>query len=119
MRWGLDLLLSLAGLLLGIITVLGWITGWEGMVVGLLVVVAALAPTLVSTTAAKDFAVAQVNDRILGNVAIGGVSLGWFTPTEASAIAVLYSLFQFQQGRHEGFRDIPPAELAEMSLFIG
>jgi hypothetical protein len=37
MRWGLDLLLSLVGLILGFATVSGWIVGWEGMGVGLLI----------------------------------------------------------------------------------
>jgi hypothetical protein len=37
MRWGLDLLLSLVGILLGIVSVMGWIAGWEAFAVGLLV----------------------------------------------------------------------------------
>jgi len=37
MRWGLDLLLSLVGILLGFASVMGWIVGWEGAAVGLLI----------------------------------------------------------------------------------
>ncbi len=36
MRWGLDLLLSLVGALLGLVSVMGWLTGWEGSIVWLL-----------------------------------------------------------------------------------
>jgi Na+/H+-translocating membrane pyrophosphatase len=37
MRWGLDLLLSLVGVLMGFATVSGWLAGWEGFAVGILI----------------------------------------------------------------------------------
>jgi hypothetical protein len=37
MRWGLDVLLGLIGILMGFMSVMGWIVGWEGAIVGLLV----------------------------------------------------------------------------------
>ncbi|HEY3294044.1 MAG TPA: hypothetical protein VGL38_01255 [bacterium] len=37
MRWGLDLLLALIGIVLGFVTVNGWVTGWEATVVSLLI----------------------------------------------------------------------------------
>lgn len=54
----------------------------------LLLVLAALLPTLASTDFARGIIVSQVNDRILGKVAIGNLSLSWFGNCSAAGLGV-------------------------------
>src|SRR5262245_419138 len=54
----------------------------------LLLLVVVLAPTIISTSLGRNAAVGIINDNINGRAEIGGLSLGWFSPTEVTGIKV-------------------------------
>jgi hypothetical protein len=54
----------------------------------LLLVLAALLPTIASTDFARGIIVSQVNDRIVGKVAMGNLSLSWFGNCSLAGLGV-------------------------------
>ena len=57
-------------------------------ILALLIVLVALAPTLISTGTGRGMIVSAVNDRIVGKVAMGDLSLSWFSGCHVGGLGV-------------------------------
>ena len=60
-----------------------------GVILALIVLLVAIAPSLLCTGPGLRFIVGQVNSRIAGKVKIGSLSIGWFSPLKINHLTVM------------------------------